>query len=290
MVDVLDGASGQIEATLQTGQRPRGMVLSPDGATLYIAASDSNRIEAWDTRTLVKRRDIGSGSDPERLALSPDGRTLYAANEDNSAVSFIDIDSGKVMREVQVAPEPEGIGVSPDGTLLIATSEVASVAHFIDVASGKVIANLPVGSRPREVLFLKGGSEAWVSSEQRGTIAVFDARTRKMKRLIDLVRAFPELENAQAVELELTRDGKRAFVAMGRGDQVAEIDPATYRVVRAYPTGHRTWGIALSPDDKRLYAASGLSGTATVIDLQGNKVAHTVQLGGKPWTAEAVAR
>ncbi len=290
VVHVLDGASGAVEGALKTGDRPRGLALSPDGNTLYVAASNSNRIEAWNAHTLSKIRDIGSGSDPERIAVSPDGRTIFAANEDESAVSFIDVATGKVHSEVKVAPEPEGIGISPDGKLLIATSEVASVAHFIDVASARVMDNMPVGSRPREVLFVDGGREAWVSSEQRGTIQVVDTATHREKRTIDLAREFPDLEKPQAVELELTPDGRRAFVAMGRGDHVAEIDPKTYRVVRAFPTGHRTWGISLSPDASRLYAASGLSGTVTIIDLRANRVSETVHLGGKPWTTEAALR
>ena len=276
VLHVFDGATGRKERDLHTGARPRGLTLSPDKRVLYVAVGDSNRIEAWDSHSLKKLRDIASGSDPERLAISPDGKTIYAANEDKSAVSFVDIATGRLMHEVQVGPEPEGIGVSPDGKLLIATSEVASVAHFIDVPSARVVANLPVGSRPREVLFLKGGREAWVSSEQRGTVHVFDIAARRQVRVIDLAAAFPGLAQAQAIELELTRDGKRAFVAMGRGDQVAEIDPRTYRVVRAFPTGHRTWGISLAPDDSRLYAASGLSGTVTVIDLKANKAVRTV--------------
>ena len=62
------------------------------------------------------------------------------------------------------------------------------------------------------------------------------------------------------------------------------------QVVSSFPTGHRTWGIGLSPDDRRLYAASGLSGTLTIVDLATNQVVDTVQLGGKPWGAVAVAR
>ena len=77
---------------------------------------------------------------------------------------------------------------------------------------------------------------------------------------------------------------------MGRSDRVAEIDPATMQVVRSFPTGHRTWGIGLSPDERRLYAASGLSGMLTIVNLETNAVADTVQLGGKPWGAVAVAR
>ena len=54
-----------------------------------------------------------------------------------------------------------------------------------------------------------------------------------------------------------------------------------------FPTGERTWGIGLSPDETRLYAASGLSGTLTIIDLVRNKVMKTVTLGGRPWGAIA---
>ena len=77
---------------------------------------------------------------------------------------------------------------------------------------------------------------------------------------------------------------------MGRSNRVAEIDPATYAVVRCFPTGERTWGIGLSPDETRLYAASGLSGTLTIIDSRANKVEQTVKLGGRPWGAIAAPK
>jgi YVTN family beta-propeller protein len=77
---------------------------------------------------------------------------------------------------------------------------------------------------------------------------------------------------------------------MGRSNRVAEIDPASFAIVRSFPTGQRTWGIGLSPDERRLYAASGLSGTLTIIDLEANKVERTVQLGGRPWGAMAAPK
>jgi YVTN family beta-propeller protein len=61
-------------------------------------------------------------------------------------------------------------------------------------------------------------------------------------------------------------------------------------VLASFPTGERTWGIGISPDESRLYAASGLSGTLTIIDLHSSKVLRTVQLGGKPWGAMAAPR
>lgn len=290
VVHMVDGASGRIEGKLQTGKRPRGMALSADGKTLYVAASDANRIEAWDTHLKQRTRLYDAGSDPERFALSPDGRSFYAANEDESVISKFDLGSGAMVWDAAVGPEPEGVAVSPDGKLVVSTSETSSTAHFIEAASGKVVATALVGNRPRFALFVPALGEVWVSSEQRGTITVFDAHTYAQKAVIDLVPAFPEMQEVQAVEMRLTRDGARLFVAMGRANRVAEIDPRSRKVVRSFPTGERTWGIALSPDEHRLYAASGLSGSLTIVDLVRNKELDTIKLDGRPWGVVAAAR
>jgi PQQ-dependent catabolism-associated beta-propeller protein len=289
-VTVLDGATGKLEGQLATGPRPRGMAFSPDRTLLYVAASKANRIEAWDVHSRKLLRLYGSGTDPERFAISPDGSIAYVANEDHSAVSFLDLKTGQVTHEVKVGPEPEGVGVSPDGKLVVATSETANLAHFIDTASGKLLDSLPVGSRPRFVLFVNGGRSVWVSSEQRGTITEFDTRTRHVTRTIDLTDTFDIAEPVQAIEMRATRGERRVFVALGRANRVAELDPANGKVRRWWPTGERTWGIGFSPDETRLYAASGLSGTLTIIDLTRNRVLDTVKLGGRPWGALAAPR
>src|SRR5437762_13944163 len=64
-VTLVDGATGRIEGQLATGPRPRGMALSPDSRTFYVAASNANRIEAWDVRSRKRVRTFASGTDPE---------------------------------------------------------------------------------------------------------------------------------------------------------------------------------------------------------------------------------
>jgi YVTN family beta-propeller protein len=119
---------------------------------------------------------------------------------------------------------------------------------------------------------------------------VFDATTRRIVHTIDLNESFDISEPVQVIEMRATKDESRVFVAMGRSDRVAELDPKTFAVRRWWPTGERTWGIGLSPDETRLYAASGLSGTLTIINLRRNKVERTVQLGGRPWGAVAAPK
>ncbi len=288
VIHVVDSATLRERGRIPIGKRPRGMALSPDRKLLYVAVSDDNRITAVD---LASGRIIGhlpSGPDPETFAVSPDGSMLYVANEDDNLLSFVDIKARKLVREVPVGGEPEGTAVSPDGRLVVQTSESASLAHVADAATGEVIDNLLVDTRPRYVAFTPDGKQFWVTSEVRGTLAAFDSATRKRLGKLDfaalkLVDSTQSDVFVQPVGIVFTRDGRRAFVALGRGKLVAEVNPATLKLVRSYPVGWRAWNLALSVDEKQIYTANGLSGDISVIDIVANKPAGTLKVGGKPW-------
>jgi PQQ-dependent catabolism-associated beta-propeller protein len=268
-------------ATIAVGRRPRGMQLSHDGKRLYVALGNDDRIDVIDLATRKVVDHLPSGPDPERFVVSPDGRWLYVANENDNTVSFIDIAEKKIVHEVPVGAEPEGMAVSPDGRWVICTSESASLAHFIDAASAKLVDSVLVGTRPRDAVFNADGSQLWVSSETRASVTVFAMPERKVVHTIDFDDDDHAPATVQAVGLVLKP--QRAFVALGRGNAVAEVDPKTFAIRRYVPVGSRNWGIGIAPDGKRLFAANGLSGDVTVIDLVANKPTATVKVGGKPW-------
>lgn len=287
VVHLIDGATQTLVGRIAVGKRPRGLQLSADGKRLYVAVSEDNRIDVVDlaSRTVVDH--IPSGPDPETFALHPDGKRLFVANEDDALVSTVDMAGKVIVRETAVGAEPEGTTVSPDGKWALATSETASIIHFIEVATGEVVDNVMVDTRPRIVKYSPGGRTVWTTSETRGTVTVIDAASRKILKVIDIAAAAPQIEIVQAVGIEFTRDGRRAFVAIGRGSKVVEIDPNTYEIVRFFPVGFRAWNLALSPDETRLYTANGLSGDVSVIDLTANRPLATIKTGGKPWGVAA---
>jgi PQQ-dependent catabolism-associated beta-propeller protein len=286
-VNAIDGATLKPIACVHVGKRPRGLVASRQGKTLYVAVGDANRIAIVDTSTRKMLRSI-STLDPETFALSPDEKRIFIANENDSLMSEIRASDGKLLRQVPVGGEPEGTAMSPDGRLVVQASETGSMAHVIDAATGAIKANLIVDTRPRYIAFTPDGSRFWVSSEVRGTVTVFDTATLKRAGKVDFEAAHLTDNLIQAVGIRFARDGRRAFVALGRGKLVAEVDPATLKIVRTWPVGLRAWNLALSPDETRLYTADGLDGTMSVIDLKTNAVLPPVKLGGKPWGVVAV--
>ncbi|HEY0835478.1 MAG TPA: PQQ-dependent catabolism-associated beta-propeller protein [Azospirillum sp.] len=282
-ISVVDGEKLATVATIKVGRRPRGITFNQDMTRIYVCVGDDNRIDVIDvaSRKVVDR--LPSGPDPELFVLEPGGRLLYVANEDDNMVSVVDTQAKKIVGEIQVGVEPEGMGISPDGKILVNTSETTNMAHFIDTASHKIVDNVLVDARPRVAQFTVDGTFVWVSSEIGGTVSVIDTATRKIVHKIGFaVQGVPK-EAVQPVGIELTRDGTRAFVALGPANRVAEIDARTYEVKRYHLVGQRVWNLALSPDEKRLYTTNGVSNDMSVLDMERGRVVKSVAVGGAPW-------
>jgi cytochrome c oxidase assembly factor CtaG len=104
------------------------------------------------------------------------------------------------------------------------SDEQADVVHVIDGDSLQITGRIAVGRRPRGLGLAPDGARLWVSSETRGTRSILD--------VVDLEAAFPELPIGQPVSIVFTSDGRRAFVARGRGSRVATLDDPRLRQLR----------------------------------------------------------
>jgi YVTN family beta-propeller protein len=60
----LDVATGGVLASVEVGQRPWGVSISPDGGTLYTANGSSNDVTVVDAKTLKVLRKIPVGEAP----------------------------------------------------------------------------------------------------------------------------------------------------------------------------------------------------------------------------------
>lgn len=93
--------------------RPVGLVSSPDGKRLYVAAGRSGNVVAVD---LASRKVIGQvavGPRPWGIDRSPDGSLLYTANGSSNDVSVVDAATLKVVAKVPVGEGPWAAIVGP---------------------------------------------------------------------------------------------------------------------------------------------------------------------------------
>src|SRR5262245_17478499 len=225
---VIDVGTRRVVNTIPLGKRPRGIRVSPDKTTLYIALSGSpmappgvdesklpppdrtaDGIGVVDIRNGRLQRVIQAGTDPEQVAVSPDGRWLFVTNEDGAQTTVIEASDGHVVANIPVGAEPEGVDLRPDGKVLYVTSEQNGEISVIDAQSPKLITSFKVGPRPRSTGFLPDSSRAYISSENGSAVIVADAMAHQVIETIklpggDLVRPMGVVPSA---------DGSQVFVS-----------------------------------------------------------------------------
>ncbi len=300
---VVDPDSASVVARIPVGKRPRGLKLSRDGRTLYVALSGSPRggpnvdestlppadraadgIGVVDVVEKKLLRTLPSGQDPESFDLSRDGKTLYVSNEETAELSVLDLDSGKIIRKVPVGKEPEGVTLRPDGKVVYVTSEQDGKLTAIDTVSFAVVGEIAAGKRPRGVVFTKDGSTAFVSNEFDSTLTVFDPRANKATATIKLEGKPPF--GARPMGLALSPDDKQLFVATGRGGAICVVDVAKRAFDHSIEdVGARPWGIAVSEDGKRVFSANGSSEDVSIVNVVSGKVEKRIKVTGLPWGA-----
>ncbi|MGH7702797.1 MAG: beta-propeller fold lactonase family protein, partial [Gemmatimonadales bacterium] len=243
---VIETATDRVIATIPVGTRPRGVKVSPDGRTVYVALSGSPKcppsmpdeeceklqadkskdgIAVVDVAARAVVRVLPGGSDPEQFDVSLDGKRLYISNENAGTASVVDVGSGKVLSTVKVGTEPEGVRLSPDGKTVWVTAESDQSLSVLDAATGQAIGKIGVGKRPRDIAFSPDGARAYSTAEVGGTVSVIDVAQRKVLTVI------PMPEGTRPMGVRVSSDGQRVYVATGRGGTVEVIDAVTDKVI-----------------------------------------------------------
>ncbi len=142
---------------------PLGVVVSPDGKSVYVANQDANTVSEYSTDPLTGTLSpktpptITTGSISVFVAVTPDGKSAYVTNYGDNTVSEYNIDSTtgalspKTTATIATGPAPYGMAVgslpishptastvscSP-GTLAVGQSTTCTVTITDNVGSGQ---------------------------------------------------------------------------------------------------------------------------------------------------------
>lgn len=130
---------------------------------------------------------------------------------------------------------------------------------------------------PKGVVITPDGKQAWATLlDGPPSIEILDLSSGKRVGGIDLGKF-------GAVEIVFSKNGSRAYASQMETAKVFEIDTATRKVLRSFGTGS-TWTkvIALSPDEKTLYAANWSGDDVSVIDLVTGELDRRIPVADTP--------
>lgn len=291
-ISVIDARSHDVIATIAVGKRPRGIRVTPDGKTAYVALSGSPKagpgvdtstlppadrtadgIGVVDLQRLTLVRVLPSGQDPESFDLVGDS-LLAVSNEETAEVSIVDVASGAIRARVPAGTEPEGVTTAPDGIVWV-TSEGENRVSAIDPQRGTPLGAIPTGTRPRTIAFTTDGALGLVPGELDASITMIDPKRRTLVARVAVPGA-----GVKPMGVAIDRENRRAYVTTGRGKSVIVLDLATRTVERTIAdVGARPWGIAIGSDGA-VYTANGPSNDISVIR---DGTVKRIAAGASPW-------
>ena len=150
-------------------------MLTKDGKSLYICASDDDRSRCW-TWPPARSSRSALGPDPS-IHHRTRGNPVYVANEDDTLVTVIDLETNEVLSQIRSGSSPRD-GRQPRRRLGGHHVETTNMVHLIDTTrqqdrrqhAGRI-------RRPRFVEFSPDGSLAvGFMSEIGGTVTILERR------------------------------------------------------------------------------------------------------------------
>ena len=164
---IVDMATHKTIATIDTGDAPRPIAISPDGKYLYV---NTDGLQGFLTLDLQKRevrsrveyslteREKARPSRTHGLWVSPDGKEVWTCDVNHGLIFGFDTtqDPPAQIARVETNAPAYWLEGTPDGKTLYVSSAPGDVVSVIDIASRTVstVIQLPKGSSPKRMLVL----------------------------------------------------------------------------------------------------------------------------------------
>jgi DNA-binding beta-propeller fold protein YncE len=257
-------------ATIEIGQQPSGMDVSPDGKLLLIAnrAQNSLSVLAIEGKSARLLDSVEIGVPTAAVEFTPEGRRALVVQQQHNKIGILHIEGRKVAynaeEDINVGILPYNVAIAPKGDLaLVANSGVtggndgnADTVSVIDLTAlpPRVIDNVSVGDGPEGLA---------ISPDGRLAVAV-------------LIRGS---QNARANPATAWAAHKNGSVA------ILSIDGKRVRKTGEIEVGGMPEGVVFSPDGRYIYIGNFLSRDVSILKVSGRKVVDTgerLRLPGQP--------
>jgi DNA-binding beta-propeller fold protein YncE len=270
---------------------PAQQVKVTDPATVVlIVARDSNEIVYMDIRnnSIIGRTFLGNNVNPHMVMMSPDGRYVVTGGTRANKAFIIDAHTLQLVKVINVDIAPEHLAFSPDSRWYYQGNPQGDSISVIDMQSLTKIKTISGFAEPLNVTFTTDGSKAYVGNYGANWVGVVDVRRHELLKKIQIApppgvaRLDPDrylgeihgINNATP-----TLDGRYMYAAAGTLGVVGVIDTREDKVVKVIRVGADPWRVYMGHDGKYAIVPNNGDQTISIIDVQANKVAATLDAG-----------
>ncbi len=298
-----------------------GLAISPDNQTVYVSGGQENKIHLFDLKTGRETGFIPCGTvTPDRdfshgyigdMTLNKAGDRLYAVDQINFILLIIDPIKKEVLHRVNTGRYPFGVCLSPNEKKVYVANvgmyEYTRIASLNKDSLDQT--SLPFPAFP----YLSKEAEEGIHNDsvnipglgkpnttESFSVWAIDVSDRDNPKVIakaktgnlvgQMLEDFPAVGGSSPNSLVATDD--YVFVSNGANDNISIIDTKTDTVCQTIPLlldprmrsfrGIIPFGLAVSPDHKRLFVAESGINAVAVIDIASKKVIGHIPVGWFP--------
>jgi len=274
-VAVLDTDSRQVLRTIPVPAGPHGLVITPDGAKIFVSSDGASTVSVIDTSTDQVVDTVDVGPTPHGLAISPDGREVLVSGFGTNQADVIDTNSDQIIGRVPV-PQPHNSAISPDGRRAYVGSQQQGQTALVavDLTSMSQTAIVPLDKTPRALSFSPDGRWVYFTVAGSDAVQVLDASRNEVVGQIP-VGVSPHLPT-------FTPDGKLGLVVAQGPGELDLLDPGSSTESAAIKVGAAPHWLTTSADGRTAYVTDETSNDVSIVDLASRQVVATVPVGNGP--------
>jgi YVTN family beta-propeller protein len=198
-------------------------------------------------------------------------RKLYVANSAGNDLHIIDTATNQVVKRVEVGPEPHGLAATANGDRIFITIENthgdSGELLWFDPVADKVTRRIKIGPRPNQLACTPSGKLVYIPCDDASWWVVDAERGEVLTRIATGGRPHNTLSSP---------DGKRMYLGPKGSYHVLIADAVTHKLIGEIPLSDAPRPIAISQDEKRLYANVDTLIGFEVADIPSRKVTHRV--------------
>jgi DNA-binding beta-propeller fold protein YncE len=292
-VSIVDVASARTLATLQVGEGPHEVAISPDGRRAVVSIY-GNRTAIGSSLVLIdltapsappKVVELGAGNvRPHGMAFLPGGKELLVTGERAQRVLVVNVETAAIDSSMSTGqPATHMVSLTADATRAYTTNISAMSVSAIDVRARKVTGTYTVGARIEGIAVTPDGREVWVGGNESHLVYVLDAATGEVRHRLD---GF-----GMAYRIGITPDGKTAVVSDPGSERIHLVDVATHTIrktidvpAQAAADGEPVkpaspQGVSMARDNRYAFVTLKAVGKVVVVDLAGGTIVKTLTVG-----------
>ena len=279
---------------------PLEVLLSPDGARLYVLCQQSNEVRVLNAASFAVIKNIAMGRVPRGFSLSFKGDKLFVTNSWDDTLSVIDTKTLAVVATWSVGAEPSSVVEDRAGKRLFVANRISGDIAVLDAQTGVEEKRLLAGRGASYLALSPDGSRIYVTHvypkivprqtglenrmEPESEITVIDA-----ERAVVIDRV-PLHAIAGVFHLALSADGRLGVAAEYHpknliplahvehggtftyslevfGADVGKAAPIEVPLDELERYASQPFGVAIAPDKSRVYVTCGGAEIVTVVDV-----------------------